>query len=457
VTGLLSRAAAHLPAAASVRLVHLGLGSFFRAHQAWYTANVPDADTWGIAAFTGRSTRLAEALNVQDGLYTLITRSADGDSAQIIPSLSRAHPGSDIAALVRYLADPAVVVVTLTVTEAGYVRGTDGQLDRFRPDVRTDLAALRTGTEPLELHTIPARLLAGLRSRRAAGAGPLAIVSCDNLPDNGHVIAGVIGDLAELLDPALGTWIRDNVSFPTTMVDRITPATTERDLAPAAESTGLTDAVPVVTEPFSEWVLCGNFPAGRPDWGAAGARFVPDIVPFEERKLWLLNGGHSLLAYAGGARGHSTIADAMGDPVCRAWLDQWRDEAQPHLTLPAAENQEYREALVSRFTNQAIRHLLAQIAADGSLKIPVRILPVLRRERKTGRMPQGAIRVISAWMNHLRGAGVSVDDATAGLVELAAGPPTEAVPRILEFLAPDLIADAGLIVAIRTTCAELSC
>ena len=205
------------------------------------------------------------------------------------------------------------------------------------------------------------------------------------------------------------------------MVDRITPATADARLAVAAELTDLADAAPVVTEPFSEWVLCGEFPGGRPAWETAGARIVTDIIPFEERKLWLLNGGHSLLAYAASARGHTTVAQAMDDPTCRSWLEQWWDEAAVHLTLPATEISDYRNALVERFTNPRIRHLLAQIAADGSQKIPIRVVPVLRRERKAGRLPAGAIRVVAAWIIHLRGAGAPVKDANDRVVELAGG------------------------------------
>ncbi len=348
----------------------------------------------------------------------LITRAADGDTAEIISTISRAHPGPDTAALAGYLADPAVVVVTLTVTEAGYLRGPDGRLDRQAPDVVFDASALRGGDNSV-LRTTPGRLVAGLLARRAAGGGPLAIVPCDNLPENGRVAATVVNEFASLVNPALATWIEHNVRFVTTMVDRITPATAERDIAAAAELTDLADAAPVVTEPFSEWVLSGEFPGGRPAWETAGARFVTDIVPFEERKLWLLNGAHSLLAYAAGARGHTTIAQAMDDPTCRSWLEQWWDEAAVHLTLPATDVTDYRNALVERFTDPRIRHLLAQIAADGSQKIPIRVVPVLRREREAGRLPAGAIRVVAAWVNHLRGAGAPVKDANDRVVELA--------------------------------------
>ena len=227
-------------------------------------------------------------------------------------------------------------IVTLTVTEAGYVRGGDGGLDTERAEHPDDLAALRSD-RTASVRTTPARLVAGLAARRAADAGPLAVVSCDNLPENGAAAARVVNDFAALLDAGLADWIDDNVSFVTTMVDRITPATTQDDIdAVPTELTGRADAGPVVTEPFTEWVLSGEFPGGRPAWEDAGARFVDDITPFEERKLWLLNGAHSLLAYAGSARGHQTIAEAVTDPVCRDWMIQWWTEASGNLTLPGA-------------------------------------------------------------------------------------------------------------------------
>jgi fructuronate reductase len=424
-----------------VRIVHLGLGHFFRAHQAWYTGAATDAAEWGIAAFTGKSRGLADELARQDGLYTLVVRGRERDEMSIQRAVSEAHPGTDLRAWCRHLARAEVAVVTLTVTEAAYARTAYGGLDLDRPDVRADVAAIRGGGE---VTTLPGRLVAGLAARRAAGAGALAVVSCDNLPDNGAAAARVATDLAEAVEPALAGWIRDNVSFVTTMVDRITPHTTEDDVRAVAEQTGWRDAVPVVTEPFTEWVLSGVFPAGRPAWDAAGARFVDDIHPHETRKLRLLNGGHSLLAYAGSARGHDTIAGAVADPVCRAWLEQWWDEAARYVPLPAADLAAYRAALLERFANPRIRHMLAQIAADGSQKVPIRLLPVLRGERAAGRIPVGGVRMLAAWIDHLRGVGVAVNDAGAGPYRERAG----SVREVLALLAPDLADDTDLIKAI---------
>ncbi len=449
----LSRAAGDADPPAPVRIVHLGLGNFFRAHQAWYTDRAPDHAEWGIAAFTGRSVQLAQDLTGQDGLYTLITRGPDGDACEVIGSVSNAHAGPDQVAWLDYLARPEVAIVTLTVTEAGYVRGPDGGLDAAR--VAGDVAALRSDPTAA-VQTVPARLVAGFAARRAADAGDITVVSCDNLPDNGAVTARVVSDFAGLLDQDLAGWIEQHVSFVTTMVDRITPATAADDSRAVADQTHRADAAPVVTEPFSEWVLSGDFPRGRPAWDAAGARFVDDIGPFEQRKLWLLNGGHSLLAYAGSARGHQTIAQAVIDPVCLEWLRQWWTEASTHLTLPADEVADYRDALLDRFGNPRIKHLLAQIASDGSQKMPIRVLPVVRAERAEGRLPIGALRVLAAWINHLRGAGAPVKDGNAELlVPLAQGPLDQAVARILDQLDADLAADPDVLSAVADLCRSL--
>ena len=424
-------------------MVHLGLGNFFRAHQAWYTADAAaDADGWRIAAFTGRSPGVAEALNAQQGRYTLLIRGPVDDDATVVDVVGAAYPGSDLEAWRAHLAAPRTAVVTLTVTEAAYLRGPGGGLDEEHPGARADLAAWRRGES---VHSVPGRLVAGLAERRVTGGGPLAVVSCDNLPGNGEATARVVLDFAGLAEPALVPWIHDNVSFVTTMVDRITPRTTPEDVRVAAALTGFDDAVPVVTEPFTEWVLGGVFPAGRPGWEAGGARFVADVHPHEQRKLLLLNGGHSLLAYAGSARGHHTIAEAVADPVCRGWLEQWWDEAVRHVPLPAAELSAYRAALLDRFANPRIRHTLAQIAADGSQKVPIRVLPVLRGERDAGRLPAGAIRTLAAWIDHLRGVGAPVNDAGAAAYQRRAS----SVRDVLTLLAPDLAADPVLVTEIE--------
>ena len=422
-----------------MRIVHLGLGNFFRAHQAWYTSVAPDSGEWPIAAFAGRSPGAAAALNAQHGRYTLLVRGPSQDDASIIGALDAAYPANDLHAWREHLAAHRTTVVTLTVTEAGYLRGAGGGLDESR--AAADVSAWLRG-DPVR--TVPGRLMAGLAERRIHGGGPIAIVPCDNLPENGEAVARVLLDFTTLAEPALVPWIRDNVSFVTTMVDRITPRSTGEDVRAAVALTGFDDAVPVVTEPFTEWVLSGVFPGGRPAWEAGGARFVSDITPHEQRKLLLLNGGHSLLAYAGSARGHATVADAVADPECRAWLGQWWDEASRHVPLPPGELAAYREALLARFGNRRIRHTLAQIAADGSQKLPVRVLPVLRAEVAAGRLPPGAIRIVAAWIDHLRGFGAPVADAGAEPFQARAG----SVRDVLALLAPELAGNDALVAAI---------
>lgn len=450
MTRPVSRTALGRPAA-PVRVLHLGLGGFFRAHQAWYTDHAPDADRWGIAAFTNSSTAIAERLGAQDGLYTLVTRAADGDRFETIGSVVAAHPGADHAAWLDYWRRPELAVVTLTVTEAGYTRGAGGGLDTKSAAVRADIAALRTNPESA-VGTAVARLLAGLVVRRRAGGGPVAVVPCDNIPANGPATARVVHELAEAVGTSEAREAAGHASYVTTMVDRITPYPTDQDSAVVVAATGWADAAPVVTEPFAEWVLSGEFPAGRPQWEAAGARFVDDATAYEERKLWLLNGGHSLLAYAGSILGHETVAEAVADPACRDWLAEWWDEASGHLPFSAEELADYRAALTDRFGNPRIRHTLAKIAEDGSQKLPVRIVPVLRRERKNDALPPGAIRVIAAWLRHLRGAGTPARDAHAPAVM---GTLRESAAAVVASLDPGLAQDNALIEAVMAATWDL--
>ena len=350
-------------------------------------------------------------------------------------------PSDDLDALRGYFADPAVALVTSTVTEAGYRRDPSGGLDVEARDVRADLLALQADPLGGTVSTTPGKLVAGLLARRAASAGPIAFVPNDNLPDNGAMVARVVGDLASRVDASLPAWVDSNVSFVTTMVDRITPRSTAADRAEVAAQTGVDDPDTVPTEPFSEWVLAGSFPAGRPDWESAGATIVDDVRPFETRKLWLLNGSHSLMAYAGSVLGHATVAEAIADPLVRSWVEEWWDAASRHLDLPAADIAAYRQALLDRYRNPEIRHLLSQIAADGSQKVPIRALPVIRAELDSGRVAGGATRIVSAWIAHLRGLGAPVTDtAYAEVVSLAAGEPSAAVGAVLGRL--DLHSDA---------------
>ncbi|GGK97659.1 fructuronate reductase [Curtobacterium luteum] len=401
-------------------IVHLGIGAFARAHLAWYTQRA-DGNRWGITAFTGRSPDVAEALSAQGCRYTLVTRAADGDTAEVIDTVVAARPGTDDPAWRRAVASADTTIVTLTVTEQGY----------------------RTGSD------VPARLVAGLDARRAAGAGRIALVSLDNLTHNGDVLQSAVLDAVD--DDGLRDWIGSNVAFPSSMVDRITPATTDADVTSIADLPGALDGdrVPVVTEPFAEWVLEDRF-AGieRPAWETAGVRLVEDVTPYEQRKLWLLNGSHSLLAYLGLLLGHETVADAMDDPRCRSAVEQLWDEAAAELPLPDAEVAAARRALVERFANPRIRHTLRQIASGGSEKLPVRIVEVLRRrldrDPAAGIGP-GAATALAAWWLHVTEQSELVSDAGAP------GPDSD-VHDVLRVVAPDL--DTTPVVAAVTAAAD---
>ena len=445
-----------MPAAPPVRMVHLGLGNFLRAHQAWYTANAPDAADWGIAAFTGRRPDTADDLRPQDGLYTLITRGADGDTFSVVGALAAVHPAGDHEAYLDYLRRAEVVVVTITVTEAGYLRGPDGRLDQDRAVVGNDVAALRQDASA-PVTSLPGKLVAGLLARRAAGSGAITLLSCDNLPHNGQVTRSVVVDLARAVDDTLLDWIDDHVDFATSMVDRITPATTDDDREVVAAAQGYDDASPVPTEPFSEWVVSGSFPGGRPAWQDADAQIVDDVIPYEQRKLWLLNGSHSLLAYAGSVRGHASVDQAIADPACREWVESFWNEASPYLTLPAESVADYREALIERYTNPRIGYQLSQIATDGSVKLPVRILPTLVAEREAGRLPVGCATAVAAWVLHLRGHGAPVKDEGAGPAQAAAGVEdlAAAAAGVLDTLKAGLADDAELVRLVTEQCRQV--
>lgn len=366
-----------------VRIVHLGLGAFHRAHQVWFTQRA-DPD-WGIAAFAGRSNTLADTLRAQDCRYPLVERGPDADTFHQMTALVRAY-GADRAELFNQLvADPDVAVLTLTVTE-----------DAYRPDpadVIADAAALRGGGTP---HTVPGRLLAALRARRLSGAGPIAVVPCDNLLANGARIRAALFELATGVDRDLAAWLADQVSFVDTVSDRITPATTGGDLALVASATGLADRAPVVTEPFAEWILSGEFPAGRPAWERAGAVIVDDIRPFERRKLRLLNGAHLLLALTGPRRGHDTVAEAMADPVLRRLTEEYWASATHGVPQAGA----YLQQLRTRFDNARICHSLLQITMGAEAKLRERIVPLVDELLANGADPTPALRVVAAWLTH---------------------------------------------------------
>ncbi|MFC5931189.1 mannitol dehydrogenase family protein [Cryobacterium melibiosiphilum] len=464
--GRLSRAAysarsGRARATPPVRIVHLGLGAFHRAHQAWFTAQVDEAGEWGIAAFTGRNAQAALELQPQDGLFTLIERSEAADAATIVTSIVEAVDGANLARLLELLAAPTTSIVTLTITEAGYRFGIDGLPNADDPAVAADVvwlrAAFSAATLPHDLAhgptTTMGRLLLGLEARRRAGAEPIAVVPCDNIPDNGEFLARGLGALARSVSPATAEWIAASVSFVTTSVDRITPRTTPADLNAAAALTGWCDDAAVVTEPFRDWVLSGRFPGGRPAWERAGARFVDDIAPFERRKLWMLNGAHSLLAYDGLLRGHDTVAEAMADPVCRARVNNWWDAVVRWLPPQGLELEAYRGALLERFDNARIEHRLGQISGEAVTKLRVRIVPTVLAERAAGRTAPSGLRAIGSWVALVLRGYPFVDAESAAIAVVVASGGDGAVAALVALVDPRLATDAALLADIRAVVA----
>ena len=371
-----------------VGIVHFGLGAFARAHLAWYTDHAmrTRGGDWMIAGVSLRSADVGARLNPQDGLYTL-TESAGAEAhTQIIASIAEVLLATDHRAeIVDRLAAPTTHLVTFTVTEKGYCRAADGTLD---------LALAERGFYPL---------LAEAFARRAAAGHPgLTLLSCDNLADNGRQLAALMAQWLAARAPDLAPWFAAHCACPSSMVDRIVPATTAADLAHAAAALGSDDAGAVNTEPFSQWVIEDRFAGPRPAWHTVGADIVSDVAPYETAKLRMLNGAHSALAYLGLRAGYTYVHEAVADPVLRTLAETlMRAEAAP--TIAAAPGQDldaYAEALLARFANPALNHRLIQIAMDGSQKIPQRWLATLAA--RGGPCP-AILAALAAWLRHIRG------------------------------------------------------
>lgn len=444
--------AAYGRVAAPVRIVHLGIGNFTRAHQTWYTEHAPDAGEWGIAGFTGRSARMADILNGQDCLYTLITSGPQHDDCEVISSLSAVHAGSDLAALRMYMADPKVSIVTSTITEAGYMRNRDGDLDLENNLVAHDIAALRNQYHEMELSTVPARIVAGLMARRNSGAGDITILPCDNIAGNGAAFRKVVEQAIACVDESLLQWCDDHVHWASSMVDRITPATTDEDRATVERITSWSDAAPVRTEPFSEWVIQGDFPQGRPQWELAGATITDDVEPYERRKLWMLNGAHTSLAYLGPLFGYESVAQAIQDDTLSTWVGELWDVAGHYLSIPS---EEYRTKLIERFSNPRIHHRLIQIATDGSQKLPVRIVPVALRALRDGESIMPMARAVAAWIVFLRrfGENGAQDVRMDEVLPLAQG---DDVASVVAYLNKDLASSSIFVGAVAELVKQLS-
>lgn len=377
-------------------IVHLGVGAFHRAHQAAYVdACLADGESgWGIVGVSLRSPDTRDALEPQDGLYTLAIRDSAGEQLQVIGSIqSLLVAPEDPGAVLAALTDPRIRIVTLTITEKAYLRAADGSLDGAHPDIVHDLA------NPGSPKTAHGFLAEALARRSIAGTPPFTVLCCDNLPANGATLHRLLVEFAKLRDAGLGRHVADEVAFPSSMVDRIVPATTDADRARIGQQLGVEDAWPVMTEPFRQWVIEDRFPAGRPAWERFGVTMVEDVGPFEDMKLRLLNGAHSGIAYLGLLSGHATVDRAFADPSIRQFVDRLWAEAIPTLPQDAGlDTTAYTAELADRFSNTALAHRTAQIANDGSQKLPQRIVASALARLEAGLLPEHLSLVVAAWI-----------------------------------------------------------
>jgi fructuronate reductase len=393
-------------------IVHLGLGAFARAHLAAFTQPLLAADpSWGILGVSLRSPATRDALAPQDFLYTCAVRDGSGISLVIMSVLTGilVAPESP-AAVVAAMADPAVRIVSISVSERGYHRrAADGALDEEDPIIRQDLR------QPNAPRTVPGLITAALRRRRANGVPPFTVLCCDNLPDNGNATRALVGRFARLTDPTLADFIENEAVFPNTMVDQIVPATTDADRAEIDAALGVHDAWPVVCEPFRQWVIEDRFPLGRPAWERTGGELVTDVLPYESMKLRILNGSHSAIAYLGQLAGWQTVPTAIADPTLSVFISGLMQEAAATLQMPPrVDPAAYSRALMARFANPALHHQTAQIARDGSQKLPMRLFATAAARAARGLTSPHVALAIAAWLRFLQG---RADDGTPLTIE----------------------------------------
>ncbi|ELM3722734.1 fructuronate reductase [Edwardsiella piscicida] len=395
------------------RLVHLGFGAFHRAHQALLTDRVLNTlgGDWGYCEVNliGGET-LIEQLRQQDHLYSVLEKGASHNQAIVIGAVHESlHATLDgIEAVVEKMAEPQVAIVSLTVTEKGYcIEPGSGRLDLNNPLIKADLA------HPQQPASAPGAIVEALRLRRERGLSPFTVLSCDNIPENGHVVKNAVLDLAQARDPQLAAWIADNVTFPSTMVDRIVPAVTEETLTQIGAALGVDDPCGIACEPFIQWVVEDNFVAGRPAWEAVGAELVSDVLPYEEMKLRMLNGSHSFLAYLGYLAGYEHINDCMEDATYRQDAHRLMlQEQAPTLSVSGVDLARYAALLIERYSNPSLKHRTWQIAMDGTQKLPQRMLDSIRWHlAHDSAFPCLALGV-AGWMRYVSGtddAGQAID------------------------------------------------
>ncbi|WP_313404480.1 mannitol dehydrogenase family protein [Aeromicrobium sp.] len=380
-------------------IVHIGVGGFHRAHEAVYVDRLlrrGSADEWGICGvgLLPHDRRMHDVLGEQDGLYTVVERAPDGSSRlSVVGSIIRhLHAPDDPEGVIETLAAPSTRIVSLTITEGGYnLRGGTGDFDTDAPEVVADLGSRVP-------RTVFGVVIEALARRRDRGVRPFTVLSCDNLEGNGEVARRAFGTYAHLRDPVLGEWVHENVSFPSSMVDRITPVTTDADRDQVAERLGVRDGWPVVCEPFSQWVLQDDFVDGRPPWEEAGVEMVDDVRPYELMKLRLLNASHQVMGYLGRLAGFEYVHEVCADPHFARLVDGYLSrEATPTLEPVGVDLGAYRTTLMERFTNSAIADTLARQCVDSSERMPKFLFPVIREQLRRGGEIERAALAVAAW------------------------------------------------------------
>lgn len=427
-------------------IVHIGPGAFHRAHQAYYVDTLLHSDKrWAISALSLKSTTLRDALKPQQGLYTLVELGA-APRARIIGAIRETLVGpEDTAAAFARLAARDTQIVSLTVTEKGYCLDARNELDVNNPDIAHDLA------NPGQPRSTIGWIVEGLRRRRAAGFAPYTVLSCDNLQDNGVVLKRALAAFARRTDDDLARYIEGEVVCPRTMVDSITPATDDALRERTRKLTGLDDAWPIQREPFTQWVIEDVPPMRDADWASVGVTLAKDVGIYDRAKLRLVNGPHSTLTYIGLLRGHETVADAMRDEQLAQFVELlMTEDFAPSLgetgTFDVAH---YIAAVLQRFRNPGIRHLLSQIAWDGSKKLPVRVVTTITEALRAGRPVHRLVMPIAAWMRFIARqakAGVAiVDPDAARLAEIGKACTGEARADVDRFAACDAVLPPALL------------
>jgi mannitol 2-dehydrogenase len=448
-------------------IVHIGVGGFNRAHQALYLDDLlhrAETERWGECGLglLPADRQIQQVLRTQDFLYTAVERSAESLEARVVGSLcDMVFAPANSEAAIEKMASPECRIVSLTITEGSYLLdAVTGKFNEKHPDVLHDLA------NPRAPRTFLGYLTEALERRRTRGLPPFTVLSCDNLPGNGHVTRLVVTSFADRKHPALRRWIEENVTFPNSMVDRITPATTDADRELIRERFGLEDAWPVVAEPYRQWVLEDTFCNGRPAWELAGVQFTPDVTPFERMKVRLLNGSHFALAYPGALLGFEFVHEVLADDLLRRYIQAFMNQVTPLIpVLPGTNLAEYKAILLQRFSNPTLRDQITRVCAQGSSKLSKFILPSLEELLQRHLPVHWLVLVVASWLHYSKGRDeqgrvLEIRDEAACTLQqqlLASGSDAPLGRSTLEFvLGPRLSRHPGLVQQLQAALSRLA-